>query len=45
VKPDQTEIRYCGVPVGRVTTIELSSHRERVVVTARLRHTAAGLAD
>ena len=44
VKPDQTEIRYRGVPVGQVTTIELTSHQERVAVTARLRRTAAGLA-
>lgn len=44
VKPDQTEIRYRGVPVGQVTTIELGRRQERVVVTARLRRTAAGLA-
>lgn len=44
VKADQTEIRYRGVPVGQVTTLELSPDQEHVVVTARLRHTAAGLA-
>lgn len=44
VKPDQTEIRYRGVPVGQVTTIELSEDQSRVVVTAQLRRTAAGLA-
>jgi paraquat-inducible protein B len=44
VKPDQTEIRYRGVPVGQVTTIELGPHQDHVVVTARLRRTAAGLA-
>ena len=44
VKAGQTEIRYRGVPVGQVTTIELTPDHEHVVVTARLRHTAAGLA-
>jgi paraquat-inducible protein B len=44
VKPDQTEIRYRGVPVGQVTTIELSEDQQHVVVTAQLRRTAAGLA-
>ncbi|HKW95191.1 MAG TPA: MlaD family protein [Methylomirabilota bacterium] len=44
VKPDQTEIRYRGVPVGKVTTIELTPDHEYVVVTGRLRHSAAGLA-
>jgi paraquat-inducible protein B len=44
VKPDQTEIRYRGVAVGRVTTLELSPDRERVVVTAQLKRTGAGLA-
>jgi paraquat-inducible protein B len=42
VKPDQTEIRYRGVPVGQVTTIELGPYQERVAVTAWLRRTAAG---
>jgi len=45
VKPDQTEIRYRGVPVGQVTTIELTENQQRVVVTAQLRRTAAGLAS
>ena len=44
VKPDQTEIRYRGVPVGQVTTIELAENQQQVVVTAQLRRTAAGLA-
>jgi paraquat-inducible protein B len=44
VKADQTEIRYRGVPVGQVTTVELSPDHEHVVVTARLRHSADGLA-
>lgn len=43
VKPDQTEIRHRGVPVGQITTIELGPRQERVVVTARLRRTVAGL--
>jgi paraquat-inducible protein B len=44
VKPDQTEIRYRGVPVGQVTTIELAENQQQVVVTAQLSRTAAGLA-
>ena len=36
VKAGQTEIRYRGVPVGQVTTIELTPDHEHVVVTARL---------
>ncbi len=36
VKADQTEIRYRGVPVGQVTTVELSPDHEHVVMTARL---------
>jgi len=44
VKPDQTEIRYRGVPVGQVTTIELAENQQQVVVTAQLRRTAVGLA-
>jgi len=44
VKPDQTEIRYRGVPVGKVTTIELTPDHDYVVVTGQLRHSAAGLA-
>jgi paraquat-inducible protein B len=44
VKADQTEIRYRGVPVGQVTTVEMSADHEHVVVTARLRHSAASLA-
>ena len=44
VKPDQTEIRYRGVPAAQVTTVELTPDQQRVVVTAQLRRTAAGLA-
>lgn len=44
VKPDQTEIRYRGVPVGQVRIAELSPDQEHVVVTAQLRHSAAALA-
>ena len=44
VKPDQTEIRYRGVPVGHVTVAELSSDQAHVVVTAQLRQSAAALA-
>lgn len=44
VKPDQTEIRYRGVPVGQVTTVELADNQQTVMVTAELRRSAAGLA-
>ncbi|HZP39285.1 MAG TPA: MlaD family protein [Methylomirabilota bacterium] len=44
VQRDQTEIRYRGVPVGQVTTVELTPDQQRVVVTAQLRRSAAGLA-
>jgi paraquat-inducible protein B len=44
VKPDQTEIRYRGVPVGQVSIAELSPDQGHVVVTARLRRSAAALA-
>lgn len=44
VKPDQTEIRYRGVPVGHVTIAELSPDQGHVVVTAQLRRSAAPLA-
>lgn len=44
VKAGQTELRYRGVPVGEVTEIELSRNREHVLVTTRLRRSAASLA-
>jgi paraquat-inducible protein B len=44
VKPEQTEIRYRGVPVGQVTIAELSPDQGHVVVTAQLRRSAASLA-
>ena len=44
VKPAQTEIRYRGVPIGQVQAIDLSTDGEAVVVTARLRRSAAMIA-
>lgn len=44
VKPDQTEIRYRGVPVGQVIRAELTPDQQYVVVSVQLRHTAEGLA-
>src|SRR5262245_3025799 len=44
VKPGQTEIRYRGVPVGEVATVELSKDEQHVVVKARLRRSASSLA-
>jgi paraquat-inducible protein B len=44
VKPEQTEIRYRGVPVGQVTKAELTPDQQYVVVSVQLRHTAEGLA-
>jgi len=44
VKTGQTEIRYRGVRIGEVTEIELSEDGEHVLVTARLRRSAASIA-
>jgi paraquat-inducible protein B len=44
VEPDRTQIRYRGVPIGEVTAVELSEDQEYVVVTGRLRQSAAPLA-
>jgi len=44
VKPGQTEIRYRGVPIGEVQRVDLSDDRGRVVVSARLRRSAASIA-
>ena len=40
----QTPIKYRGVQVGEVTGVELSSDHQYVLVQARMRHSAAGLA-
>jgi paraquat-inducible protein B len=40
----QTPIKYRGVQVGEVTGVELSGDEEYVLVQARMRHSAAGLA-
>jgi paraquat-inducible protein B len=44
VKAGQTEVRYRGVPVGQVEEIELTDDHEYVLVTARLRRSAASIA-
>ena len=44
VKAGQTEIRYRGVPIGEVMTLELSEDQEYVVVKARLRQSASSVA-
>jgi paraquat-inducible protein B len=44
VKVGQTEIRYRGVPIGEVREIDLSPDHSRVVVSARLRRSAAVIA-
>jgi paraquat-inducible protein B len=44
VRPGQTEIRYRGVPVGRVDRVELSDDQNRAVVVGRLRSEASSLA-
>ena len=44
IKAGQTEIRYRGVPIGEVDDIDLSHDQSQVVVTARLRRSAAGIA-
>ena len=44
VKPEQTEMRYRGVPVGQVRSAEMTEDQQYVVVTVQLRHTAQSLA-
>jgi paraquat-inducible protein B len=44
VRERQTEVRYRGVPVGRVVTVGLSDDERYAVVTARLRHEASAVA-
>jgi paraquat-inducible protein B len=44
VKAGQTEIRYRGVPIGEVQEIDLGRDQKHVVVTARLRRSAASIA-
>jgi paraquat-inducible protein B len=44
IKAGQTEVRYRGVPIGEVREIDLSHDRRHVVITARLRRSAATIA-
>jgi paraquat-inducible protein B len=44
VKAGQTEIRYRGVTIGEVTSIELSEDQQYVIVRARLLQSAASIA-
>jgi paraquat-inducible protein B len=44
VRAGQTEIRYRGVPVGRVVSVELSDDEKSALVKARLRPENAALA-
>jgi paraquat-inducible protein B len=44
IKVGQTEVRYRGVPIGEVREIDLAPDHGRVVVSARLRHSAAAVA-
>jgi paraquat-inducible protein B len=44
VKAGQTTINYRGVPIGQVTTVELSQDHQTVLVKARLQRSAASLA-
>ncbi len=44
VKVGQTEIHYRGVPIGEVREINLNDDHSRVVVSARLRRSAASIA-
>jgi paraquat-inducible protein B len=44
IKPGQTEVRYRGVPIGEVDNVDLSGDHKRVIVTARLRRSAEGIA-
>lgn len=41
---DQTDVKYRGVPIGRVTALELSRDGRHAVVEARLQRSAAGIA-
>ncbi len=41
---DQTPLKYRGVHIGEVSAVELSEDHKQVLVTARLRHTAASIA-
>ncbi len=44
VRTGQTPIKYRGVTIGEVTTVELSENREQVLVTARLQRSSASIA-
>jgi paraquat-inducible protein B len=44
VRPGQTPIKYRGVPVGEVLSVELSEDQRTVEVKARLKHNAAPIA-
>ena len=44
IRPGETPIKYRGVPIGQVTTIELSDNHEQVLVKARLQRAAASTA-
>jgi paraquat-inducible protein B len=44
VRAGQTELRYRGVPIGQVVTIELSEDRTYAVVKARLRRETSAMA-
>ena len=44
VRPGQTPIKYRGVPVGEVFSVELSDDQRAVEVKARLNHNAAPIA-
>ncbi|HKU48114.1 MAG TPA: MlaD family protein, partial [Burkholderiales bacterium] len=41
----QTPVKYRGVPIGEVTNVELSEDHKHVLVKARLRRTAASVAN
>src|SRR5262249_3604333 len=41
----QTPVKYRGVQIGEVTGVELSKDHQHVLVTARLRRSAAGVAN
>jgi paraquat-inducible protein B len=44
VRAGQTEIRYRGVPVGRVVAVELSDDEQSALVKARVRREASAIA-
>lgn len=44
LKAGGTPIKYRGVPIGEVTALELSEDHQQVLVTARLRRSAASIA-